>query len=314
MLDVRRLRLLHALAGYGTVAAVARALHLTGPAVSQQLAALEREAGVRLVSRTGRRLRLTDAGRLLVAHAEVVLGQLDAAEADLAALRTEVGGTVRMAAFPSAAATIVAAALRTLRAEHGTRVQVSLTELELDEARQALLRDEIDLAVVYAYDLTPWIAPAACEARRIMVDPVWIAVPVDDPLHDPRRPDAPIDLAGLADRPWVLSRAGTACHLMVQRACAVAGFAPRAVAQSADFSVILALVGAGLGVSLVPLLAAGQLPAGVALHPPAAGSLTRSVTVLTRHGPHRQPALRVVADHLAAAAGSTEPQKTQYPQ
>src|SRR4030095_5119944 len=108
MLEIRRLRLLHALATHGTVTAAAQAMHLSGPAVSQQLGALERATGMQLVERIGRRLRLTDAGRILVAHTGIVLDQLAAAEADLVALGTEVAGTVRVAAFSSAVATLVA--------------------------------------------------------------------------------------------------------------------------------------------------------------------------------------------------------------
>src|ERR1700761_7177516 len=107
MLDLRRLRVLHHLAEHGTVTAAAEALHLTGPAVSQHLAALERETGARLVAKHGRTVALTPAGRLLVAHAEVVLGDMAAAEAALAALTTQGAGTVRIAAFPSAARVLV---------------------------------------------------------------------------------------------------------------------------------------------------------------------------------------------------------------
>src|ERR1700753_1577527 len=110
MLDPRRLQVLHALGQHGTVTAAAEALRLSGPAVSQHLAALEREAGAKLGEKPGRTLALTPAGRLLVAHAEIVLNDLAAAESALAALTGEGGGTVRVAAFPSAARALVAAA------------------------------------------------------------------------------------------------------------------------------------------------------------------------------------------------------------
>src|SRR4051812_3425348 len=129
MLDVRRLRLLHALAGHGTVTAVAERLHLTGPAISQQLAVLEREIGLPLVERDGRRLKLTDAGRVLVAHTEIVLGQLANAEADLVALRSEISGTVRLAAFPTAAATMISDLWARVREERGHRLRLQLTEM-----------------------------------------------------------------------------------------------------------------------------------------------------------------------------------------
>ena len=116
MLDVRRLRVLHAVSAHGSVTAAAAALGYSAPAVSQQLAALEREVGMRLTEREGRGIGLTPAAVILVGHTEALLTQLDAAEADLAALRDQVSGQVALAAFPSAAATFVPAAWTALAA------------------------------------------------------------------------------------------------------------------------------------------------------------------------------------------------------
>ena len=125
MLDVRRLRVLHAVSAYGSVTAAAAALGYSAPAVSQQLAALEREVGMRLTERAGRGIELTPAAGILVAHTDALLARLDAAESDLAALRDQVAGRVTLAAFPSAGATIVAAAWAVL-AQAAPHVQLEL--------------------------------------------------------------------------------------------------------------------------------------------------------------------------------------------
>ncbi|SCE71527.1 DNA-binding transcriptional regulator, LysR family [Micromonospora viridifaciens] len=302
MLELRRLRLLHALAGYGTVNAAAEALHLTGPAVSQQLATLEREVGVPLVQRQGRRLVLTDAGRLLVAHTDVLLDQLAAAEASVLALRNEVAGTVRLGAFSSATATLVATAWRSLAAEHGAGLVLRLTELEPEESLVALNRGELDLAVAHSYDLLPLALPAGCERHELLTDPVVAALPEDDPVA---RDSAPVALGALAERPWLSVPSVTSCHQMLQRACGAAGFVPRVIAQTSEYGPVLALVAAGAGVTLLPRLGVPVVPEGVALRP-LARPVNRHVFAVTRRGGGRHPAHRAVLDHLTRAAADRQ--------
>lgn len=182
MLDVRRLRILHHLAIHGTVAAAAEALHLTAPAVSQQLAVLEREAGLPVVEKHGRTLRLTTAGELLVAHAEVVLGDLAAAESDLAALRGGRRGQVRVAAFASAARTLFPAVYRALAEEDDAwsrRLALHLTVLEPGDALQSLHKREIDVAVVHGYTVLPRDFPSGSEQEALMEDPVVAVLRLD---------------------------------------------------------------------------------------------------------------------------------------
>jgi DNA-binding transcriptional LysR family regulator len=298
VLDIRRLRLLHALATYGTVAAAAQALHLSGPAVSQQLAALERETGMRLVERSGRRLRLTDAGHVLVAHTRIVLDQLAMAEADLVALGTDVTGTVRITAFSSAAETLVARAWQTLHADHGTRIRLQIVTAEPEEAIPALARGGCDIVIAYSYELAPRVPPAAVERRDLLTDPVVVALPATDAAA---ASPGPVSLDTLAGRDWVAPRPGSTCHQMIERACGSAGFVPREVARCTDFAATLALVAAGMGVALMPGLAAGRLPDGVITRPISPGS-GRDVFALTRPGGDRHPAARVVLDHLSTAA------------
>ena len=181
MLDVRRLRVLHAVSAYGSVTAAAAALGYSAPAVSQQLAALEREVGMRLTERAGRGLELTPAALILVGHTDALLARLEAAEADLAALRDQIAGRVALAAFPSAAANLVPAAWAALAAS-APQVRLDLTEMEPEESLPAVLRGETDVAVAHEYDLLPRPLDPLFERRELFRDPVLVAVPETHPL------------------------------------------------------------------------------------------------------------------------------------
>lgn len=297
MLDVRRLRVLHAVSAYGSVTAAAAALGYSAPAVSQQLAALEREVGMRLTERAGRGVELTPAAHILVGHTDALLARLDTAEADLAALRDQIAGRVALAAFPSAAASLVPAAWAAL-ADSAPRVRLDLTEMEPEESLPAVLRNETDVAVAHEYDLLPRPLDPLFERRDLLDDPVVLAIPPGYPA------DGPVPLATLAGQPFLAPRQGTSCAEMIQRACARAGFVPRVVARASEFQVLLSLVAAGAGVTLVPGLAARWLPPRVRLVPPA-DPVTRRVFTVSRRGGDRKPAVRVVLDALSAAALST---------
>ena len=211
------------------------------------------------------------AGRLLVDHTDALLAQLDAAEADLAALRDQVAGRVRLAAFPSAAAAIVPPAWAAL-ARSAPHVQLDLLESEPEESLPAAARGEIDLAIAHEYDLLPRPLDPLCERRELLSDPVLVAVPASSSAA----PEGPVELRSLTSQPFLAPRSNTSCAEMIQRACARAGFVPRVVARASDFHVLLSLVAAGAGVTLVPQLAARRLPPGVALVPPASRSPGRS--------------------------------------
>ena len=292
MLDMRRLRVLHAVSAYGSVTAAAAALGYSAPAVSQQLAALEREVGMQLTERAGRGIGLTTAAGLLVAHTDALLAQLDAAEADLAALRDQVAGRVTLAAFPSAAAAVVPPAWAAL-ARSAPHVQLDLVEMEPEESLPAAARGEIDLAIAHEYDLLPRPLDPLFERRELLTDPVCVAVPASSAA------EGPLELRSLTGQPFLAPRSNTSCAEMIQRACARAGFVPRVVARASDFHVLLSLVAAGAGVTLVPRLAAWHLPPGVALVQPAE-PVTRQIFTVSRRGGDRQPAVRVVLDALTA--------------
>jgi DNA-binding transcriptional LysR family regulator len=303
VLDVRRLRVLHAVSAYGSVTGAAAALGYTAPAVSQQLAALEREVGMRLTERAGRGIELTPAAAILVAHTDALLARLDAAESDLAALRDQVAGRVALAAFPSAGATIVATAWAAL-ARSVPLVQLELTEMEPDESLPAVLRGQADVAIAHEYDLLPRPLGPLFERRELARDPVLLAVPAGSPLA--ASPAQPVPLADLAGQPFLAPRGNTSCAELIQRACAQAGFVPHVVARATDFAVLLSLVAAGAGVTLVPQLATRCLPDGVRLLAPAE-PVTRQVFTVARRGGDRKPAVRVVLDALAEAVASRAP-------
>jgi DNA-binding transcriptional LysR family regulator len=305
MLDMRRLRVLHAVSAYGSVSAAASALGYSAPAVSQQLAALEREVGLPLTERAGRGIALTPAATVLVAHTDALLAQLNSAEAELAELRDQVAGRVTLAAFPSAAAALVAPAWAAL-GPAAPHIQLDLEVMEPEESLPAVRRGEIDIAVGHEYDIFPRPMDVLFERRDLVADPVWLAVPDSGAEAAPGRPGRPRALADLGRQPFLAPRTGTACAEMIQRACARAGFAPRVVARASDFGVLLSLVAAGAGVTLVPALAAGSLPPGVRLLP-LAEPVTRRIFTVSRRGGDRQPAVRVVLDALLDAASRIPP-------
>lgn len=290
-LDVRRLRVLRELAERGTVAATAEALAFTPSAVSQQLSALEREAGVPLLDRQGRRLALTDAGRTLVAHADAVLAQLEAAEAELAAASQEVTGTLRVAAFSSFARSIlprVTAAM--LRHE---RLDVHVRDAEPQDSVPLLRLGELDIVLAQRFPYVPREYGPAFHVTELFDDPLHLAT-------GPGHHDAPARFAGLAGRPWVAGHPDTSCHAVVLHACRAAGHEPRIVAFSNDFAVVSALVGEGVGLALIPTIAHDQAPPSVQLRP-LDPPLSRQVLAVVRSGAERRPAVAAFLEELRAA-------------
>ncbi|WP_380284721.1 LysR substrate-binding domain-containing protein [Kitasatospora purpeofusca] len=253
MLDVRRLRLLRELAHLGTIAAVAEALSFSPSAVSQQLSVLEKEAGVPLLERTGRRVTLTPAGRNLVRHAEAVLERLEQADAELAHAREGLAGPLRIGTYPSAARAIIPAVLAELAGWH-PGLEPMVTEVDPAEVAAALRAGELDVALVHEYDLVPADPePGLAMTRPIFTEPMYLAA------------RAPASVADQRAAPWILAPPGTLCHTMAVRACEAAGFAPRIRHQIDDFATVLALVAAGQGVALVPHLGTDRPPPGVVL-------------------------------------------------
>ena len=295
MLDVRRLRMLREVAARGTIAATAEALGYTPSAVSQHLLALERETGASLLERDGRSVRLTDAAERLVRRTEAVLAQLEAAEAELAH-GSDVRGTVTLACFPTAAATIAPTAIAAFAAAYPD-AEVEMSELEPEQALPALKLGEADVAVVHEYDFSPRGSDPGVELRPLLEDDILVAVPDGHPAAGEN-----VDLAALAGEGWVAGYLDTACHRVVVTACRAAGYEPRISARTNDFRVVLALVAAGRGVALVPRLAFDAAPAGVALAPASGRPLRRRVLAAARAGGAGHPAVSALIRELEAAS------------
>lgn len=296
-MDVRRLRLLRELAGRGTIAATAEACSLTPSAVSQQLAVLQREAGAQLLIRDGRRVILTEAARVLVARTERILAELEAAKADIAALAGGVGGVVRLGAFPTAASALVPAAIAACRAGHPD-LTVILEERETAEGVTALKAGLIDVLILYEYNLLPEAAEPGIELTPLVTESLLAAVPAALPL-----PGGQVALGVFRDQPWIAPRSDTALRTTLERACGLAGFAPRLGYTSDDYTVILSLVRAGLGVALLPQLAIDQVSADVPVHAVAEPALSRKVSAAVRagsaHGPGISSLLAALRDTAA---------------
>ena len=291
MLDVRRLRVLREVALRGTIAAAAEALHLTGPAVSQQLAALERESGVTLLERDGRSVRLTAAARMLVAHTETILAQLEAAEADLAAGEGRFGGSLRLAAFPTFAARL-APVLRDIGAAM-PRVQLGVRELEPEQSLDAVRVDAVDIAIAHEYDRVPRRVDAPLHITELLREPMLVALPRDHPLAG--GPVALRDLAG--EGGWIAPPTGLTCHEEVRRMCADAGFEPQIASHAYTYEVTLALVAAG-GVALVPQLGALEPPDGVVVTAPSDVTAWRRTFAAVRRGSAHRPSIALALEAL----------------
>lgn len=298
MFEVRRLRLLRELAAHGTIAAAAEACALTPSAVSQQLSLLEREARTQLFIRDGRRLLLTEAARVLVAHTEIILSQLEQARADMAALDHKVRGTVRLAAFPSAAGALAAPAIAACQAYHPD-LRIMLNEQEPEQSLTDLRARRIDMAVVYEYDLLQRLPDAGVELLTLLKEPLLLALP---PQRYRDVDDEPTTLEELRQEHWIAPRSDSALRVVLERACQAAGFDPQLGYTSDDYTVIMALVQAGLGVSLIPRLVAEQRAADVCLHPVEGLQLTRTLSVAVRTGSAKEPGINALVLALRRAA------------
>ena len=299
MLDVRRLRLLSELARRGTIADVAKAVGYTTSAISQSLAQLEREVGVELLERDGRRVRLTPAAHALVARTDRVLVELDAAEAELAAELGTVSGDVAIGAFPSAAAGLVVPALRDLRERH-SELRCTVREHEPEDGIALLRSGELDLLVSESYDEVAPRRVGGLEQHLLMTEPIMLVLPERHPAREP------VALTGLRGEGWIAGLAGTQFAAMLERTCRAAGFAPRIVHRADDAALHHALAAAGLGIGLLPALACTSA-VGVRFARIAPPAPCRHVSALLRRGAARRPALAATLDALRRAGADPGP-------
>ena len=270
---------------------------MTPSAVSQQMAVLEREAGTTLLERRGRGVRLTDAGARLAENTERILAELERAEADLATASRGIVGQVRVSAFPTAARALLVPALPKLVSAY-PNLHLSMIDLEPEESLPALKAENLDVVVTYEWNVLPSLEDAGIEREELMCEPVYLALPAAHPLAG----KGPITIAQLRNEEWIVGRDSTSMLELVTVATRRAGYEPRTDFHSMDFQVILAAVGAGLGVALVPPLALiGKYP-DVAITRIAGVDLDRTVWANIRRGSSGNPGIAVVLSALREAA------------
>jgi DNA-binding transcriptional LysR family regulator len=300
MLDVKQLRVLKEVAACGSFSAAADSLSYTQPAISQQVAALERATGSVLVDRTSRGVRLTDAGRALVEHAEAVLTRLAAAEAELEAIAGARGGRVRLASFATAGALLAPPALA-LFSQRYPEVELSLMDAEPIDSARMLRNAELEIALVLDYtQISPSEFERAydgIELTHLLDDPLYLALPRDHPHARRRR----LRLEDLAEDTWVQAGDGP-CGRIATGACVEVGFQPRVGFMSDDYTVVQGLVAAGMGVALLPALVLTNIRDDIVIRTLGPNSPRRQIAAATLAGHYRSPATAAMLDILLEVA------------
>lgn len=292
MLDLGRLRALHAVSVHGSVAAAATALGYTPSAVSQQITKLERETRTTLLERQGRGVVLTDEARHLAATAQELLAIVERAETTLEERRGTPTGRLTIAAFPSAARGLLPGVLAQL-ARHHPGLDARLTEVDPHLSIDLVARGMTDLAVAHDWDIAPLPAPDGVEQVFLGEDLCDLLVPVGHPLASDGRARRD-DLVG---ERWICQPPGTVCHDWLIRTLRASGHEPDLVHQAEENHTQLALVAAGLGVAMIPRLGRGELPPGVVavrLDPLP----RRRLYALWRVGAARRPAITATVEML----------------
>ena len=298
MIDLRRLRVLRAVAHYGTITAAAQALHFTTSAASQQIRQLGRDLDVVLLEPHGRRVRLTPAARSLLAHADAIEARWEQAEIDLRSSGDEPAGTLRICGIPTAVAALLASVVRPLRDRY-PRLSVRIQEVEQDRGFNMLFDGEVDLAVLEATTTNPPAGDPRFEQRPLVDDVFDLAVPADHPFAARES----VTLAETAGEDWIIQELTCSCREHTLSACGAAGFTPKIVHNALEWSAFGHLIANGLGVALVPRLA--DLPAHLpVVRVRLTGSPTpsRKLLTCTRAGGHEHPAIAAAVTELATVS------------
>jgi DNA-binding transcriptional LysR family regulator len=293
MLDVKRMRILKEVADRGSFSAAAEALSYTQSAVSQQIAALEREAGTQLVQRGSRGIKLTEGGEALVRHADAILTRLADAEAELEAIAGLRGGRLRLAAFPTVGATLMPLAIATFRARHPD-IELNVRQLEPEESVPLLKAGELDIALTVNESKIADEHLESIEETFLLDDPMNAALPVGHPLAK----KAKLRLKDLAGEPWINTTQSCSCADMVRNSCIRAGFDPQVTFESDDYLAIQGLVAAGVGVALIPTLALNTARDDVVIRELCGEAPVRKIAAATLSGAQRSPASRAMLDVL----------------
>ncbi|GII88482.1 LysR family transcriptional regulator [Sphaerisporangium siamense] len=292
MLDLHRLKALHAVSVYGSVGAAAEALMVTPSAISQQLAKLERETGSTLLERSGRGVKLTDAAGLLAEHAERILALVETAEADFEALRGTVVGRLLIAAFPTAARGVMPVALGELKRRH-PELDLMLYEREPERQIREVARGELDLAIVQDWLNRPMALPEGLSRAALFEDPADVVLPAGHPLAVRDE----VDLAELTGERWIGSSPGMVCHDWLVLTLRTAALEPDFSCIADEYPTQIALVAAGHGLALIPRLGRGELPREVRAVPLRPRPLRR-IFAIWRTDAARRPAIRAAVEVL----------------
>lgn len=295
-MDIRRLRLLRELADRGTVNAVAKALHYTPSAVSQQIRSLQVEVGVQLTEPSGRGLRLTDAGRALAARADDVLAALDRAQVEVDSFRSGLRGTVRIALFPSGALLLLPGLLRW--AADQRELQLECRDIDMTPPEVPGLTADFDIVVTHRDDQAEPFAAERMEVTPLLREPIDVALPHGHPLATREQ----VELTELAAEPWIGVDVGFPVDDVLRSLAMRTGVRPTVVQRINDFRVTEALVADGRGVALLPRYAVDG--SGLVLRPLAGVRAGRNVEAVSRRGASSRPAVRAVLDALLAEAAA----------
>jgi molybdate transport repressor ModE-like protein len=285
MLDVKRLRILREVAQQGSFSAAADELYLSQSAVSQQIATLEREVGMKLLDRTREGPKLTEAGRVLVSHADAAMARLEEAERELAAIAGLEGGELRLASFPSASATLITEAVSIFHRRH-PKVRLSVADAEPEESLPRLRAGELDLALSFDYPSVPEAEDRDLERTLILTESMHLALPKNHPLAERQV----VALSELSDEEWLCGSGASSCGEVVIRACRDAGFEPNIGFWSDDYGVMQGFIAAGLGFTLLPDLALPTLRDDLVVRASDPPAPERRVWAATRAEGARSPA------------------------
>lgn len=301
MLHLGRLRLLHELHERGTIAAVAEALHFTPSAVSQQLAALEREAGVTLLEPAGRGVRLTDPGLVLAGQAAELLARAERAEAALAAAAGgRVAGRGRIASFQSVALQVAIPAMQAL-ADSAPDLTCELVEAEPETSLPALALGDVDLVLGDEWQHQPHARHAGIDRRDLWDDPVRLILPADHPAA--RRWRRAVPLSALAGDVWSTGHPGEGWEEITRRTCReLGGFDPDIRHRTNDSVTALGLVAAGRAVTLLPQLVRPETRPGVAVRAIADAAVHRTIFTATRTADAQRPSTQALLAAIETAA------------
>ena len=300
MLNLSRLRMLRELRRLGTLTEVANSLSYTPSAISQQLAVLEREVGVQLLERSGRRVLLTADAIALVEHTEVVLARLERAEVELAAAQTEVRGTLRVASFQSVLLSIGPIAL-TLLAERHPELQVEITQREVTGAYEGLLAHDFDLILGEEYPGVPEPHRAGVDREDFTTDALRLAMPTTGPFAELES-----DITALAGASWAVDPESSTTGRWERATCRAAGFEAIVRFETTDPLLHAHLVRTGHAVSFMSEIIAAQHLAGMRLVA-LPGDPHRVLFTAVRDGRAGHPAIRAFREALTEAASQATP-------